>query len=59
MGIRQEKVTANNVLHKYYVEGGTIHKEERGSNTLWYYYDQTVITSMEYDQIQYFFQKNI
>ena len=57
-GIRQEK-TANGVVHKYYLEGTRIHKETYGNNTLWYYYDQTGITGLEYNGTKYYFQKNI
>ncbi len=57
-GIRQEK-TANGVVHKYHLEGTRIHKETYGNNTLWYYYDQTGITGLEYNGTKYYFQKNI
>ncbi len=57
-GIRQEK-TANTVVHKYHLEGTRIHKETYGNNTLWYYYDQTGITGLEYNGSKYYFQKNI
>ena len=57
-GIRQEK-TANGVVHKYHLEGTRIHKETYGNNTLWYYYDQTGVTGLEYNGTKYYFQKNI
>jgi RHS repeat-associated protein len=58
-GIRQEKETAAGVLHKYYTEGNRIHKEIRGNNTLWYLYDATGITGIDYNGERYYFQKNI
>ena len=57
-GIRQEKQVGS-LLHKYYTDGGRIYKEERGNDTLWYHYDNTGITGIEYNGIAYYFQKNL
>lgn len=57
-GIRQEKQVGS-VLHKYYTDGSRIYKEERGSDVLWYHYDNTGITGLEYNGTAYYFQKNI
>ncbi len=57
-GIRLEK-TAGSTLHRYYTEGSRIHKETRGNNTLWYYYDGTGIIGMDYNGTRYYFHKNI
>ena len=40
-------------------DGSRIYKEERGSDTLWYHYDNTGITGIEYNGAAYYFQKNI
>ena len=57
-GIRQEKQVGS-LLHKYYTDGGRIYKEERGNDTLWYHYDNTGITGIEYNGTAYYFQKNL
>lgn len=56
-GIRQEKIV-DGMVHKYYTEGNLIHKEERGSDTLWYTYDN-VLNGIEYNGEQFIFCKSM
>ena len=64
-GIRISK-KANTLLHKYYVEGSTIHKEEtinlinnKVEESIYYYYDAQGITGFKYQGKFYIYLKDL
>ena len=57
-GIRRKKIAGGTTIW-YDVEGERIHKETRGTENIWYYYDGTGIAGLEYKGLEYYFQKNL
>ncbi len=57
-GIRTEK-RVNGVTTKYYTHGSNIINERKGSNSIWYFYDENGSPiGMKYNLDDYYFQKN-
>ena len=57
-GIRTSK-TVDGVTTKYFVQGDRILAEKTGSDLTWYYYDETGVCGMQYQGVNYIFEKNI
>ena len=57
-GIRTEKVV-NGVVHKYYLQGEQIIAERYGNNLIKFYYDTTGVCGFNYNDTDYYYQKNI
>ena len=57
-GTRRKKIADGRTIW-YDVEGERIHKETRGTESIWYYYDGTGIAGLEYNGEKYYFQKSL
>ncbi|MBR5773582.1 MAG: RHS repeat-associated core domain-containing protein [Clostridia bacterium] len=57
-GIRTKKVV-NGITTEYFVSGSTILAEKTGDNVIWYIYDGGEIVGFIYNDIAYYYVKNI